>query len=86
MLYYAYTAPIQELRQGHAMTDPLIRSLYPKAFTAIYTADGPINERHADLISGVRHGDILVFRAWFNDAGNQKDNEIYWEAQSQARK
>ena len=82
MLYYAYTAPIQELRQGHALTDPLVRSLYPKAFTTIYTADGPIDARHADLVSGVKQGDILMFRAWFNDSGNQKDSEIYKEAQS----
>lgn len=79
-LYYAYTAPIQQLRQGHALTDPLVRSLYPKAFTSIYTADGPIDQRHADLVSGVKHGDILIFRAWFNDSGNQKDSEIYHEA------
>jgi hypothetical protein len=80
MLYHAYTAPIRELRQGHAFTPPDIRSVYPKSFTVIYTADGPIDARHDDLVFGVRHGDILLFRAWFNDPQNAKDDAIYQEA------
>jgi hypothetical protein len=80
MLYHAYTAPIRELRQGHASTDPDIRLVYPKAFTVIYTADGPIDARHDDLVFGVKHGDVLLFRAWFDDVQNAKDNAIYQEA------
>jgi len=80
MLYHAYTAPIRELRQGHASTEPDIRSVYPNAFTVIYTADGPIDARHADLVSAVKRGDVLLFRAWFEDDQNAKDNAIYQEA------
>jgi hypothetical protein len=84
MLYHAYTAPVRELRQGHAFTDPDIRAVYPHAFTVIYTADGPIDKRHDDLVFGVKHGDVLLFRAWFDAAENPKDSAIYQEAGSPA--
>jgi hypothetical protein len=78
--YYANTAPYRELRQGHAATDREVRSIYPNAFSVIYTADGPIDQRHDDLRDGVKRGDVLLFRAWFDDPQNRKDRAIYEEA------
>jgi hypothetical protein len=79
-LYYGYAAPYRELRQGHASTDAEVRAIYPSAFSVIYTADGPIDQRHEDLREGVQHGDVLLFRAWFDDPQNGKDKMIYEEA------
>lgn len=79
--YYAYTAPYRELRQGHASTDARVRAVYPGAFSVVYTADGPIDRYHDELVDAVRHGDILLFRGWFGDDQNNKDSQIYYEAQ-----
>jgi len=82
--YYAYTAPYRELRQGNASTDSEIRSIYPDAFSVVYTADGPIDRRYHDLLEGVKHGDLLMFRGWFDDPQNTKDGHIYEQARQTA--
>jgi hypothetical protein len=82
--YYAYTAPYRELRQGHASTDPDARSVYPQAFSVIYTADGPIDKMRSRLIEAVKRGDLLLFRGWFEDPQNSKDSDIYRRATASA--
>lgn len=78
--YYAYTAPYDELRGGVVSTPEYVRRIYPAAFEVINTSDGPLDARHDELVAAVRRGDILLFRAWFDDPGNAKVKAIYAEA------
>ena len=81
MRYYAYSVPVRELRQGFPETPAQVRRTYPDACGVIFVADGPIVERHAELVDGVKHGDILLFRAWFRDTKfNDEVIKIYQEA------
>ncbi len=80
LLYYAYSAPYDELRQGITSTSSDVRRIYPQAYTVIYTADGPIDARFNDLVSSVRGGDGLLFRGWFDDPQNAKVKAIYEQA------
>ena len=75
--YYAYTAPYRELRQGYASTDAAVLETYPKAFTLIYTADGPLDFQHKTLASAVKRGDSLIYRTWFRDPQNEKVKALY---------
>jgi hypothetical protein len=78
--YFAYTAPHRELRQGYASTPTWASRVYPGAFSVISVCDGPMDERRADLVAAVRRGDVLIFRAWFDDVFNEKTKSIYEEA------
>jgi hypothetical protein len=78
--YYAYTAPYDELRGGVASTPETVRRVYPGAFTVIAVPDGPIDARRAELVDAVRRGDVLLFRAWFDDSYNEKVRAIYADA------
>ena len=79
-LYHAFTAPYNELRGGFASTPEPVRRVYPNAFNVLAIADGPMDERRDELIAAVRRGDILLFRAWFDDVFNAKVKSIYAEA------
>ncbi len=79
--YYAYTAPYMEFRQGFAGTPERVREIYPQSFSMIYVPDGPIDRRRPELVTSVKRGDILLFRAWFNDPLNEQVKAIYREAQ-----
>jgi hypothetical protein len=46
----------------------------------IVVNDGPMDARWADLVAGVRRGDILMTRGWFSDPANEKVKAIYAEA------
>jgi hypothetical protein len=46
----------------------------------IVVNDGPMDVRWADLVAGVRRGDILMTRGWFADPANEKVKRIYAEA------
>jgi hypothetical protein len=78
--YYAYTAPYKELRQGYTSTASDVRLVYPKSFTVIYTADGPIAQDFNELVTAVEGGDVLLFRGWFADPQNTQDQSIYQQA------
>jgi hypothetical protein len=75
--YYAYTAPYKELRQGYASTDQAILSVYPNAFTLIYTADGPLDYHRKALAAAVKRGDSLMYRTWYPDPQNEKVKGLY---------
>jgi hypothetical protein len=75
--YYAYTAPYKELRQGYASTDASVLAVYPKAFTLIYTADGPLDYQRKTLAEAVKRGDSLIYRTWFPDPQNEKVKALY---------
>jgi hypothetical protein len=70
--YYSIAAPYDELHGGVASTPQWVRDIYPNAFTVINTADGPIDQRQADLQTAVQHGDILMYRGWYDDPANDK--------------
>ena len=75
--YYAVTAPYAELRGDHVSTPADVRRIYPDAFTIINVADGPMDDDRDQLVDAVRHGDILLFRAWWDDVYNAKVKSIY---------
>jgi hypothetical protein len=75
--YYAYTAPYAELRQQVFSTPEAVRAIYPKAFSVIYTADGPLDIYHDGLKASVKHGDALMYRTWFTDPQNEKVKMLY---------
>ncbi|HEX4166823.1 MAG TPA: hypothetical protein VHZ55_15260 [Bryobacteraceae bacterium] len=70
--YYSKTAPYCELRKGAASTPDLVRSIYPRSFSVINVADGPLDQNLEQLKQAVADGDILMFRAWFDDPLNAK--------------
>ena len=78
--YFAYTAPYSELRGGFTGTPDAIRAAYPDSFSAIYVPDGDVDAHRAELVTAVKRGDILMFRAWWNDPYNSKIKSIYDEA------
>jgi hypothetical protein len=75
--YYAYSAPYGQLTGGIYGTPDAVREIYPKAFSAIYTADGLLDIYRDGLKNGVKHGDILMYRTWFLDPQNQKVKALY---------
>lgn len=89
---YAYTAPLASYtapyKPLHTPSD--IRAIWPEAFTVTYIGDAPNhdlkrNERNPqqwqDFREAVRRGDILTFRAWFDDEPlNSQIRELYREA------
>jgi hypothetical protein len=75
--YYAYTAPYKELRQGYTSTDTVISAIYPKAFTLINTADGPLDMNRKPLMAAVKHGDSVIYRTWYPDPQNLKVRALY---------
>jgi len=75
--YYAYSAPFVELRRGIATTPETVRDVYPKAFSLIYTADGPLDLYKDGLKTAVKQGDSLIYRTWFPDPQNEKVKAIY---------
>ena len=75
--YYAYTAPYRELRQNKPETPKDIRRSYPNSISVINTSDGQLDRFKEAVLDGVMHGDILLFRAWFDDPANAKVRAIY---------
>ncbi len=78
--YYGAAAPYDELRGGVLGTPGRIRRVYPGAFTVLCTSDGDLDGHRADLVAAVKSGDILLFRAWWDDPQNAKVKAIYAEA------
>jgi hypothetical protein len=75
--YFAYSAPSVELRHGIVSTPDTVRDAYPKAFSIIYTADGPLDLDHDALKAAVKRGDVLMYRTWYPDPQNEKVKAIY---------
>jgi hypothetical protein len=75
--YFAFSAPYFSLREGLAATPDAIRAVYPGAFSMVNTADGRIAQRRDELTSAVKHGDILLYRTWFDDPANTEIKSLY---------
>jgi hypothetical protein len=78
--YWACCAPYSELRGGWASTPELPRQLYPRAFSVLCVNDGALAQRHAELVAAVARGDVLMFRAWWDDPEQAAVSAIYREA------
>lgn len=85
--YYAYTAPYRSFLTLQT-TDPTphtpedVRRTYPNAFSVIAVGENSqIDARHADLVDAVNKGDVLMFRAWYENGEGQRVSDIYSEAQ-----
>ncbi len=78
--YWGYSAPYMELAGGFTSTPAGDRFMYPNSFSVIYTADGPIQQSFSSLVTAVQHGDILLYRSWWNDPQNQLVQSIYQTA------
>jgi hypothetical protein len=74
--YYAYSAPSMELRHGLFRTPETAQTIYPQAFSVIYTADGPLDLNAADLKASAKRGDALLYRTWYPDPQNEKVKAI----------
>jgi PKD repeat protein len=84
--HYAYAAGLGGLNVNWKpfVTSPDVLQTYPNAFTMCYVADGPVNSATGDLqafdtlVAAVKRGDILSFRAWFDDSYyNSQVKKIY---------
>ena len=89
---YAYTAPLASYtapyKPLHTPSD--IRAIWPGAFTVTYIGDAPSHDlkrnehnprQWEEFVQAVRQGDILTFRAWFEDEPlNNQIRGIYREA------
>jgi hypothetical protein len=78
--YWAYAAPYFELDLGGVASPKHVRKLWPKAFSIINVTDGPFDQRRAELLEGVRQGDILMVHGWWQPKVNAQVRELYAEA------
>ena len=81
--HWAYTAPYHELQQGYTGTPKNVRDCYPDAFTVLRVVDAGmdlVKQKHDDLVAGVRSGDVLLYRTWFNDEYDAEVKRIYQDA------
>ncbi|MBV9679165.1 MAG: hypothetical protein JO185_22710 [Acidobacteriaceae bacterium] len=86
---YAYTAPLASYTAPYKPlhTSSYIRAIWPEAFTVTYIGDAPNHDlkrnprQWVEFREAVRGGDILTFRAWFDDEPlNSQIRELYREA------
>ncbi len=71
--YYTFSAPYNELRMGIAET----LAAYRPGFSVINTADGNFEQYWSQLVDGVKHGDVLLYRVWWDAEENPKVQAIY---------
>ncbi len=84
-LYYGYTAPYEEMRSGAVLVKEDVKSIYPQAFWVLNVADGLKGSEKDDLrnlINCLNEGNILLFRAWFND---EPTNNLIKKAMNMSR-
>jgi hypothetical protein len=83
--HWAYTAPYYELQHGYPSTPANVRAVYPNAFSVLRVVDSGlelVRKHHDELVAGVRAGDILLYRTWFNDEYDSEVKKIYQDARS----
>lgn len=80
--YWAHSAVYFELDYGGIWTTPQrVLDVMPEAFSVITMKDAKnYDARRADLVEGVRRGDVLFFRGWFDDRVNALVRGIYEDA------
>jgi hypothetical protein len=81
MRYFAYSAPLNSYVHHKVTSTPVgARLVYPNAFSVLMAPDGDQPQDHAALLNAVRHGDILLFNCWYQNAGAEKIKKLYSEA------
>jgi hypothetical protein len=83
--HWAYTAPYHELQQGYTQTPANVHAVYPDAFTILRVVDAGmdlVRQKHDELVAGVRSGDILLYRTWFDDEYDKEVKQIYLDAKT----
>jgi hypothetical protein len=89
--YSPVTAPYEELRVsspavgGVADYPPGTRDQFPGAFMLLLISDGDIKGKMEKLVRGVRAGNILLFRSWFESHEMDDVAEILKRAKSAYR-
>lgn len=83
--YFAYTAPYYELRPmdgqpGTSATPASVVAITPGAFSVINVADGDYVNQRGELLAGVKRGDILLYRTWYDSPEHAAVKSIYQEA------
>lgn len=77
---WAYTAQYLQPPYSGARTPPEVLELLPGAFSvcqSVNLSPADWDKRRGDLLEGVRHGDSLFFRGWFEDGYNAKIRQLY---------
>jgi hypothetical protein len=59
-----------ELTNDYTGTPTDVYPTYSSAFSVIYIADGNMSAFASELLNSLKNGDIMLFRAWFNDPNN----------------
>jgi hypothetical protein len=80
---WGISAPYKETRQDFFDTPADAKALYPNAITVLRVVDGPpltMTSVHDRLVTAVKNGDILLFRAWWNDPDNVSIKKILDDA------
>jgi hypothetical protein len=73
-----HPAPYKEYPQGFTGTPEEATAVYARAFTVLRVVDGPPLEAHwGELQRAVAGGDVLLFRAWWNDPVNDQVKRLY---------
>lgn len=67
------------VNDGTNQTGSAVTDLYPGAFTNIYAADVNYTTRRSALVAGVKRGDMLMSRIWFDDPSTISAAGIYTE-------
>lgn len=78
--YPGATAPYFQARRGWYRTDDSYKTIYPNAFSVIDTAESDMVTNWNTIVSGVRNGDVLLFRAWFDSPEKRYVERAYQEA------
>ncbi len=81
--YWAYTAPYSEFRLGFTGTSDEVRVAYPHAFSVMQVVDGPNLADPgpaAELTADIKHGDVLLFRPWWDDPQTADIEHVYAKA------
>ena len=81
MRYFAYSAPLNSYQHHKITATPTgARLVYPNAFSVLMAAEGDRPEDHDAMVDAVRHGDILLFNAWYGGKEAGKIKRLYEEA------
>ncbi len=78
--WYSASAPYLELRGGVTETPDTALAYNPAAFTLIQISGGDFLANHDVLVASVKHGNILLFNAWYGNAAVDAVIAIYDDA------
>jgi hypothetical protein len=90
--YYEYAAPYEEMRFGGRGPEAVIRASYPSAFQVITIGEGIFDGNGKQVVpedvlkNMIRQGNVLLFRAWYQDQPtNNYVKQLYEKVQSEKK-